>query len=198
MNLVSNHPFIRPNPMIPMSLPKFKYHPEPLKTGLIEKSENECECCEKERGYIYTGPVYAEEELVDAVCPWCISDGSAHEKFNASFTDECGIGGGGLWDEVPESVIEEVAQRTPGFSGWQQEQWWTHCGDAAAFVGRVGRDELQKLGPDAIEAIRDATALEEGPEWDQFLAALNADGSPSAYLFQCLHCAKYGGYTDCD
>jgi len=24
-------------------------------------------------------------------------------------------------------VVEEVAYRTPGFSGWQQERWWTHC-----------------------------------------------------------------------
>ncbi|MCK5338820.1 MAG: CbrC family protein, partial [Bacteroidales bacterium] len=33
-----------------MDLPKFKYHPDPLKSGSIVRSENECECCGKKRG----------------------------------------------------------------------------------------------------------------------------------------------------
>jgi uncharacterized protein CbrC (UPF0167 family) len=36
---------------------------------------------------------------------------------------------------VPADVVEEVAHRTPGFSTLQQARWWTHCGDAAAFLG---------------------------------------------------------------
>lgn len=100
-------------------LPAFKYHPHPLQTGSIKKSSKKCICCGKSRGYVYVGPVYCADDLADAICPWCIADGSAHEKFDASLTDEEGIGGGGEWDEVPEKVIEEVAYRTPGFSGWQ-------------------------------------------------------------------------------
>lgn len=56
-----------------MQLPSFKYHLDPLSTGSITESESICECCEESRGYIYTGPVYAEVELVDAICPWCIA-----------------------------------------------------------------------------------------------------------------------------
>src|SRR5262249_33725880 len=98
----------------------------------------------------------------------------------------------------PEAVIEEVAYRTPGFSGWQQEQWWTHCGDAAQFIGRVGRRELETLGPRALAAIQDSAGLADGPQWDQFLAALGKDGSPRAYVFRGSKCGQLGGYQDCD
>jgi hypothetical protein len=62
--------------------------------------------------------VYAEAELDDQLCPWCIADGSAAAKFDAQFTDV-------LWavpDEVSAEVTEEVLRRTPGLSGWQQER----------------------------------------------------------------------------
>ena len=106
-----------------MTLPLFRYHPDPIATGNIIKSDIECCCCGKARGFIYTGPVYAIKEYNKHICPWCIADGLAHIKLDASFNDEIGIGGGGIWDKVPEEVIDEVAYRTPGFSGWQQEQW---------------------------------------------------------------------------
>ncbi len=37
-------------------------------------------------GVHHTGPVYAIAELSDNVCPWCIADGSAAERF-AAFSD---------------------------------------------------------------------------------------------------------------
>ncbi|RYE21340.1 MAG: heavy metal-binding domain-containing protein [Sphingobacteriales bacterium] len=80
--------------------------------------------------------------------------GSAANKHDASFTDGAGIGACGDGRAVPDPVIEEVARRTPGFSGWQQEQWFTHCGDAAVFLGAAGYEELQQLGKNAIEAIQ--------------------------------------------
>ncbi len=181
-----------------MTLPTFKYHPDPLATGSIVPSETECVCCGQARGYIYTGPVYAVEDYDQSICPWCIADGSAHDKLDASFTDEVGIGGGGMWDEVPDAVVEEVAHRTPGFSGWQQEQWWTHCGDAGQFLGRAGRKELTAFGPQAIAAIQEEAGLSAGPEWDGFLAALDKDSSPTAYIFRCRKCGQLGGYQDCD
>ena len=142
--------------------------------------------------------MFAIEEYDEVICPWCIADGSAHEKLDTSFADEVFIGGGGSWDNVPESVIEEIAYRTPGFCGWQQEQWWTHCGDGAAFLGRVGWKELAQFGQEAIDAIRVSTGLDDGPEWRSFFAALDKDGSPTGYLFRCLKCGNLGGYHDCD
>ncbi|CAA9366409.1 MAG: Colicin E2 tolerance protein CbrC-like protein [uncultured Gemmatimonadetes bacterium] len=180
-----------------MQLPAFRYHPDPIATGSVVPSAVECVCCGQARGFIYAGPVYALEEYDGTICPWCIADGSAHEKLDASFTDEAGVGGG-EWDEVPDEVIEEVAYRTPGFSGWQQERWWTHCGDAARFLGPAGRAELAAHGPDAVTAIRISTGLPEGPEWQEFFAGLERDGSPTAYLFRCTNCQQIGGYQDFD
>ena len=179
-----------------MSLPAFRYHPDPLSTGSIVESESACICCGESRGYIYAGPVFAVEDYDQCICPYCIANGTAHDTLEATFTDEEGIGGGGEWDAVPEEVIEEIAFRTPGFSGWQQEQWWTHCGDAAQFIGRAGQKELQALGAQAIAAIQDSTGLDDGPEWEAFFAALDKDGSPTAYLFRCRQCGQLGGYQD--
>lgn len=181
-----------------MELPEFNYHPDPIKTESIITSGVTCACCGKARGYIYVGPVYAEEDLIEAICPWCIADGSAHEKLEASFTDESAVGGYGEWEPVSNEVVAEVAYRTPGFSGWQQEQWWTHCGDAAEFIGRAGKAELQALGSEAVNAIRESTGLPDGPEWASFFKALDKDGSPTAYVFRCRKCGALGGYQDCD
>jgi uncharacterized protein CbrC (UPF0167 family) len=180
-----------------MQPPTFKYHPDPVATGSVVESDAECVCCGQARGLIYDGPTYAVEEYESCICPWCIADGSAHEQLDASFTDEAGVGGCGQWDAVPEAVVSEVAHRTPGFSGWQQEQWWTHCGDAARFLGRAGRTELEGFGPAAIDAIRASTGLDDGPEWRRFFAALDKEGSPTAYVFQCSICGALGGYQDC-
>lgn len=180
-----------------MTLPTFRYHLDPAATGSVIKSDVECVCCGQVRGYIYAGPVYAIDDYRGCICPWCIFDGAAHDKLDASFTDEHSIGGCGRWDEVPEAVVDEVAFRTPGFSGWQQEKWWTHCGDAAQFIGHAGQRELEALGPQAIAAIRDSTGLPDGPEWNDFFAALTKDGSPTAYVFRCTKCGILGGYQDC-
>jgi len=178
-----------------LKLPKFKYHPDPIKSGSIVPSENECECCGEKRGYIYKGSPYAEEELVDCICPWCIADGSVHDKFDAEFTDYAGIGDYGSWDEVPDSVKEEVAFRTPGFVGWQQERWWTHCSDAAEFIEIGGKSEVAKYDQSLIGSLKNDCGL-EGSDLNNYINALDKENGPTAYIFRCLHCGNYGGYSD--
>jgi uncharacterized protein len=181
-----------------MPFPNFIYHPDPIATGSIIESNTTCVCCNKARGYIYVGPVYSVEELNDSLCPWRIADGSAHERFDASFTDVSGIGGYGHWDTVPKIIVEEIAYRTPGFCGWQQERWWSHCGDAATYIGRAGKLELLSFSREAIASIQKSTGLSDGPEWEEFFKALDKDGSPTAYIFKCTKCGALGGYQDRD
>ncbi len=178
-------------------LPVFKYHPDPLATGSIVASDTECERCGESRGYIYVGPVYAENEYDECICPWCIADGSAHEKFEASFTDESGVGGDD-WCTVAEEVIEEVAYRTPGFNGWQQERWWTHCDDAAEFLGLAGKQELTGFGPAGSGGDPRRLGAASEAEWQKFFHSLDKDGSPTAYVFRCRKCGELGGYHDYD
>ncbi len=62
-------------------LPQFKYHPKPLETGAFEQDKTvECDCCEQQTSVYYSGPFYCVDE-VEHLCPWCIADGSAAEKF---------------------------------------------------------------------------------------------------------------------
>jgi uncharacterized protein CbrC (UPF0167 family) len=180
-----------------MELPKFKYHPDPVSTGSIVESEAECACCGKARGYVNCVLVFADKEYDNCICPWCIADGSAHEKLGVTFIDEDAVGGYGDWDNVPKKVIAEITQRTPAFNAWQSEQWWTHCGDAAQFLGLAGRKELEAFGPDAVAGIKANSDLEDA-EWDDMYAGLSKDGSPTAYLFRCSKCRQFGGFWDCD
>jgi uncharacterized protein len=178
-------------------LPVFKYHPDPIATGSVVESSNSCRRCGQQRGYIYAGPVFSDVELDEAICPWCIADGSAAREFDAEFTDAGGVGAYGSWDEVPAEVVEEVSRRTPGFNGWQQERWWTHCGDAAEFLGRAGQKELETSWASAVPAIQVDAEMDD-ENWREYFALLDANGSPTGYVFRCRHCGQLGGYSDCD
>ena len=93
-----------------MKLPTFQYHPDPISTGVIIPSENTCCCCGRMNGFIYIGPVYAIDEYNECICPWCISNGSAHNNLDASFSDEAAIGGYGRWDSVTDNIIEKIGR----------------------------------------------------------------------------------------
>ena len=179
------------------SLPQFRYHPDPIATGSVRRQDVDCVCCGTARAFVYTGPAYCDRDIDEELCPWCIADGSAHDKLGVSFTDRSGIGAYGLWGEVSEEVRDEVEFRTPGFSGWQQEKWWTCCGDAGAFLGAAGCAELQGEWAAALPAIRDEAGYDE-EEWALYLEHMDKQGSPTAYVFRCERCGKLGGYSDCN
>ena len=70
-----------------MSEYKFKYHPDPLKTGEFKNDQiMVCDCCGKQTDVYYTGPFYSIDN-VDYLCPECISSGEAAKKFDGSFKD---------------------------------------------------------------------------------------------------------------
>jgi uncharacterized protein CbrC (UPF0167 family) len=177
-----------------MNLPVFRYHPDPLSTGSVVASPAECRCCGQKRGYIYAASVYAEEELEDALCPWCIADGSAHAKFDATFVDTEAFPEG-----VPETVIDEISQRTPGYNAWQSEHWPVCCDDGAAFLGPVGIDEIRARYRDLEGAVLSHIIYEmkiSGGAATRLLASLRRDASPTAYLFRCGKCERVHIHID--
>jgi uncharacterized protein CbrC (UPF0167 family) len=173
------------------ALPTFRYHPDPLTTGEVEPSDSLCESCGQIRGYRYTGPTYASEEI-ERLCPWCIADGSAAIRFEAWFTETYDAP-----DDVPPAVVAELLTRTPGFKAWQQEYWLFHCRDAAAFLGRVGYRELRAY-PEAQEMLlREARSYGwSAEEAEYYVQHLDAEGDATGYLFRCLHCGTYLAYSD--
>lgn len=170
------------------SLPFFKYHPDPSATGAFEQEESKCECCNQIVLYLYQGPFHAVDE-VSSLCPWCIADGSAARKFDGEFQDSASC------EPVKEAAsLDELIHRTPGYSGWQQERWLSHCGDFCAYLGRVGHLEVAYLRDEVMPDLarytgRNITA-------DELLSGLNRDGNSTGYLFRCLRCGKHRLHID--
>ena len=182
------------NKNLSIGLPLFKYHPDPIRSGSFVKSKKKCECCKKARSYIYTGPAYCEDDLEEALCPWCIGDGSAHKKYDATFVDEAVFP-----EDIPPAVVEEISCRTPGYSAWQSEQWFSCCRDAMAFLEPVGVPEIRERYPqienDVLAYIVSDLGLSHG-DAKTMLESLRLDAGPTAYVFQCLHCGAYKTFVD--
>jgi uncharacterized protein len=52
-----------------VELPRFRYHPDPLATGMIVVSGEDCVVCEQARGYLYSGVPFCEEEVdEESIC----------------------------------------------------------------------------------------------------------------------------------
>ena len=65
------------------------------------------------------------------------------------------------------------------------------------FLGVAGAPELKGAWSAAREELRRECEM-EGAAWEKYAGSLDREGSPRAYVFQCRHCARYGGYSDCD
>ncbi len=170
-------------------LPVFKYHLNPLKTGAFESDDVVvCECCKQETSVYYTGPFYSIEEI-EVLCPWCIASGKAAKKYDGEFQDS----------ESCESVskseyLEELTTKTPGYNGWQQEFWLSHCSDFCAFIGYVGWKEIEDILDEFVDLESDC--IEFGIKRKDLPKCLKNNSAYQGYLFQCLSCKKYRLYFD--
>lgn len=162
-------------------IPKFKYHPDPISTGVIVESGDECECCGEYNGYVYKASFYCANEI-ENICPQCIHDGSAAQKFGGMFCDDYPLISSG----VDQFIIDEVTKRTPGYETWQQELWLTHCNDACAYLGDASVDDVKNLA-------NGVGFIVDGPDWTptdflELAKYYQPKGSPALYKFKCLHC----------
>jgi uncharacterized protein CbrC (UPF0167 family) len=71
-----------------------------------------------------------------AICPWCISDGTAATKFDAGFIDGYLCDEDGNAVDVSREFLEAVFKRTIGFAVFNPIGWWVHCGEPAEYVTR--------------------------------------------------------------
>ena len=100
--------------MIP-ELPIFPYHRDPIDSGSVYKSDELCECCNKNRGVLYKGVTYSRNKPKN-LCPWCIADGSALKKYDASFFDADFVDDNRNHIELPDKLYTEVFGKTIGFA----------------------------------------------------------------------------------
>jgi len=165
-------------------LPPFRYHPDPLATGSFEARGGVCKSCGLQRNIMYVGPVYSRfPDIRGNVCPWCIADGSAHEKFACTFVDDFPL------KDLPQAIILEVTTRTPGFASWQQDEWLSHCGDACAFLGDASRETLAKFKAGERRAVFNESTDIDDDDWSKFVSNYAPGGDPSVYHFRCLSCS---------
>ena len=165
-------------------LPKFKYNPNALKLGIIKKEKTNCPVCEKERDYVYEGPFYSVDE-VERICPWCIKDGSASKKYDGEFHDSASC------EPVDkDEYLQELTTRTPGYSGWQQEQWLSHCGDFCALEAYVGWKEIAHL-KNELESDLNQIKSDYGLSQEELESYLVNNGGMQGYLFKCIHCEQH-------
>jgi uncharacterized protein len=170
-------------------LPQFPYHPDPIATRVIQASDETCVCCGQTRGYVYRASIYTVEKIQGRICPWCIADGTAAQKYNATFSDRHPLARARL----SETIIDEVTRRTPGYISWQQEVWLACCNDACAFHGDATAQDLQELTGDDLEQFLFTNEITRN-EWARIVKNYRPAGSISLYKFICRHCqkTKYG------
>ena len=152
-------------------LPKFKYHPNVYKCGVVEFGKGTCNCCGKEVE-AYVQMMYTTED-VDCICMDCVASGKAAEKFDGSFIQDA--------DSIDnEEAAEELWCRTPGYISWQGENWVACCNDYCEYIGTVGTKELEELG--IADELFEADGSFEG--WKDARKYLVKDGSLCGYLFR--------------
>jgi uncharacterized protein CbrC (UPF0167 family) len=167
-----------------MSLPSFKYHPNPVATGMIERKTAVCPCCERTTEYVYSTIPYGIDEI-ENLCPECIENGSAAKKFKVEFSDGYPLAQVGLAKEI----VEEVIFRTPGFISWQQEVWLACCDDACEFHGNLSKDEFKNLSSEKIAKFREDHDIGD-KLWGALSSSYVPKGNLAIYKFVCRHCGS--------
>lgn len=146
-----------------MSFPTFRYHPDPLKTGSIKESSEACECCNRTRGYIYTGSIYGVRN-VSNLCPWCISNGDAHKKFEVEFPSLMPPvidPNNPVKFECSDAAFDELLYRTPAFSSYQEIEWPNHCKDFCEFHGIATVGDFKKISNEEKNRLFETTWLDQ-------------------------------------
>jgi uncharacterized protein len=163
------------------ALPRFRFHTDPPALTSVEPSALTCACCGTARGYRVNsnyGPV-----SYDCICPWCVADGSAHARLDASFVQD-------IWGDVAPELADELHQRNPGYESWQGENWPAHCGEPCIFHGDLPQHEILALPPEA-----EALFLAENDWidfWDDLKASYSGGNAHEAlYKFVCGQCGLW-------
>lgn len=171
---------------MPEPLPKFRYYRDPVQTDVVIASDTPCLCCGKARGYIYVGPTYTtHREVHDNLCPWCIADGSAAEKFSVEFTEVRLLYRAG----ISRDIMDEVCKRTPGYFCWQSQCWQPHCGDACVYHGDATVEDVAHASRSTIDAWKAENNMTDA-DWQNLTDGYEPKGHSAFYKFVCRHCSE--------
>ncbi|MDR2932383.1 MAG: CbrC family protein [Oscillospiraceae bacterium] len=178
-------------------MPYFKYHPDPIRTGVFQTGQTvACSCCGKETD------IWLKSEHI---CPDCIHSGKAYDKFGADSNLNSVYDYNTDYREqytgmIDEANIEELLHRTPGYLCNQYPVWPVHCNDFCAYIMTVHEGNLIQMGilEEIKTYLRKEGAFDEG-DYGTEMRLKNPEayaesiliGGCDRYLFRCLHCRKY-------
>jgi uncharacterized protein len=178
-----------------MDYPHFKYHPNAYKLNLFEKEDGICSICNEQRDLKYVCSFYSVDEP-DYICPWCIANGAAAQKYNGEYNDYASVEGVSANPNIPSTIdaqcLDEICMRTPSYHSWQQEVWLIHCNEPCKFIGYANSEMLQPIWDEVKADIED-----NGYPMELIQHHLTIDGDLAGYLFQCLHCKQHRLHLDC-
>lgn len=165
--------------------PYFRFYPGAYEEGgRFEPSSDLCEVCLRPCVWKYTGNVYVAGPKVSIFCARCIANGvlAAHfgdRRFQLQAADLIG---------AEPRLAEEVLQRTPGVSSFQDFEWPVLDCKSMAFAG-YGQDKTLLAIPAVRSAIK--TAFEE--------IGRTVDGPTSyALIFKEIDGDRYRAVIDLD
>lgn len=201
------------------ALPTFTYYPDPVAGGAFRETGEPCPCCGEVRGWGYTLTPFCVGESPENICPWCIADGSAAQKYGtegspAKFTGDLfevlRDAGGRITrlanpfvdpSTVPAGQREELATRTPRFLTWQEPQWLACCSTPAQYLGQPTGAELKAL--DDLDNVLECLTVDsrwgaDGTPVENRLNCVGPEESEVVYLFRCSECGRHLAYSDMD
>ncbi|MDP4144334.1 MAG: CbrC family protein [Bacillota bacterium] len=148
---------------------------------MIVKRNSICPVCNQETDYVYEGPFYSVSD-VDDICHWCIKNGMATHKYDGEFQDIASC------EEVEKrEYVDELVHRTPGYMGWQQEVWLSHCGDFCAFEKYVGWEDIKDMLDELDDDLKE---ISRGYGLSRLELEKALGRGLQGYLFKCVVCGK--------
>jgi uncharacterized protein len=179
---------------MPETLPTFKYHLDPIRNEVIVAGDGICICCGRARGYLYVGPAFTtNREVRDNVCPWCVADGSAAQKYDAYFVGSHPLLSAG----ISRAIVDEVTEQTPGYFCWQSDNWQSHCNDACVYHGDATVEDIANASRASIEAWKAEYDMKD-TDWSLFADGYEPKGHAAFYKFVCRHCGEVRFSWDLD
>ena len=179
-----------------MNRPIFKYHPHAYQLNIFLEESGICSVCNEPRELKYNCSFYSIEEP-DYICPWCIANGDASQKYEGEFNDYCGIEGISADPNlashpINQDAILEICTKTPSYHSWQQEVWLSHCNEPCRFIAYANSKMLQPIFEEIKSDVEDC-----GYPVEIIQNHLHEAGDLMGYLFQCVHCQQHRLHIDC-
>lgn len=147
-----------------------------------------CECCgETTKLYSEMG-IHSGEEC-DILCPDCIANGRAAERFHGKFNElEEGCGS-------PECA-QTVESKTPRLPANQEYLWKVCCGKPCVYLKRATHEDVEKLS--LWEKLKETYCDEIIPFSDLREMLGEEEDDSLLMLFRCKECGKLHAIIDLD